>query len=321
MKIKNLAILTSGGDAPGMNAAVRAVTRKAIFEGFNVFGISRGYEGLLNGEFQPLLRRDVGGIVNKGGTFLKTARCVDFKLPENQEKGYQILREQGIDVLVVIGGDGSMAGARALSRLGMPTITLPGTIDNDMCGTQYTIGFDTCLNTILEAVSRIRDTTTAHERVAIVEVMGRHAGHIAVQAGLACGAEAALIPERPMPLVKLCERLYETHKNGKTYSIIIVAEGAYSGYEVADFVRAHTYLAPNVTVLGYLQRGGAPSARDAIMAARMGEKAVDAVIAGELDSLIGYIGGKVVATPYEKAVTMHFSSEEKAYELITVLGS
>ncbi len=319
--MKRIALLTSGGDAPGMNAAVRAITRKALYEGLEVFGIMHGYEGLLNEEIVPLQLRDVGGIVNKGGTILKTARCLEFQELSYQQKGYAILRKYGIEALVVIGGDGSMAGAESLSKLGMPTITIPGTIDNDMAGTEYTIGFDTALNTVLEAVNKIRDTTTAHERVAVIEVMGRHAGHIAVQAGIACGAEIVLIPERSMSLDEACRRLYETYRSGKTYSIIIVAEGAYSAAEVHDYIEANTEFSPSMTILGYLQRGGSPSARDSIMAALMSEKAIDLLLKGTYHCLVGSIQGHIVGTPYEEAKKLRFSVTDEEYELINILSN
>lgn len=319
--IKRIAILTSGGDAPGMNAVIRAVTRKAISENIDVFGIERGYEGLLSEEMKPLLRRDVGGIIHKGGTVLKTARCQEFIEKSNQEKAYRYLRQNDIDALIVVGGDGSMKGAEALAELGMPTITIPGTIDNDMCGTQYTIGFDTALNTILEAVNKVRDTTSSHERVAVVEVMGRAAGHLAVQAGLACGAEVVLIPEHSGSLLAMCERLYETHKNGKMHSIVLVAEGAYKGEEVAEFIKEHTYFEPSVTVLGYLQRGGAPSARDSIMAAMMGECAVAALVKGATHHMVGFVNCQVVCQAYDEVKEQNFPVNEEIFELITVLGS
>lgn len=318
--MKNLAILTSGGDSPSMNAAIRAITRKAIAEGYNVYGIARGYEGLLNNEFISLQRRDVGSIVNKGGTMLKTARCLEFKEESNQKKAYEILKKNNIDILGVIGGDGSMRGAMALSALGMPTFTIPATIDNDMNGTDYTLGFDTSVNTVLDAVNKIRDTTMAHERVAIVEVMGRSAGHIAVQAGLACGAEAVLIPEYPLSLEKVCERLNQTHQNGKHYSILLVAEGAYSSYEVANYIRANTYLSPSVTVLGYLQRGGSPSAHDAIMAALYGNQAIEEIKKGNKNFLVGSHKENVVIVPYEEAVHQHYPVKDEEYNLINILS-
>lgn len=318
--MKNLAILTSGGDAPGMNAAVRALVRKGVFEGYTIFGIRRGYEGLLHRDIIPLDRRDVGAIVNKGGTMLKTARCPEFTELENQEKGAQILRDHHIDALLVIGGDGSMAGAKALSEQGIPTITIPGTIDNDMCGSKYTIGFDTALNTIVEAVGKIRDTSTAHDRVAIVEVMGRHAGHLAVQAGLACGAEMALIPEKPVSLDQVCDHLRASYKAGKTNSIIMVAEGAYRSFEVCAYIKKHMDISPSVTVLGYLQRGGSPSAKDTTMAALMGEKAIDTLKAGQYNCLIGVTDAGIEAIPYEVAKDIRYPIDEGQYQLISVLA-
>jgi len=318
--MKRIAVLTSGGDAPGMNAVVRAITRKAIYEGLEVIGIERGYAGLLEKDWRIFTRRDVGSIVNKGGTILKTARCLEFKDLAIQEKAAQLLKENRVDALVVIGGDGSMEGAKALSRLGIPTITIPATIDNDMAGTSYTIGFDSAVNTILEAVDKIRDTTEAHERVAVVEVMGRHAGHLAVQAGLACGAQVVLIPERPISLNWICEDLENTFSGGKRYSIILVAEGAYTGYEISDYIKAHTSFAPSVTVLGYLQRGGAPSAKDAILGALMSNIAVDALLKEKYNCLVGYIDNKITCISYDDVDNYQFPVNEKEYELINLLG-
>ncbi len=318
--IKNIAVLTSGGDEPGMNAVIGAVTRAAIYEGIDVFGVERGYWGLLTEEIHPLLRREVGGIIHKGGTVLKTARCEEFMEIKNQKRALEALKDKGVDALVVIGGDGSMRGAMALSALGLPTVTIPGTIDNDMCGTDYTIGFDTAVNTILDAVNKVRDTTSAHERVAVVEVMGRASGHLALHAGVACGAEAVLLPECPIPLLDLCDHLYKTHKNGKTHSIVLVAEGAYSGYEVANFIKEKTYLKPSVTVLGYLQRGGSPTAKDSIMAARMGAKAVDCLIRGEYAHLVGSKNNEIISLSYEEAMKRKTPIDKYLYELIGVLG-
>lgn len=319
--MKNIAVLTSGGDSPGMNSVVRAVTRVGIEKGYNIFGIERGYEGLLNEEIRPLTRRDVGGIVQRGGTFLRTARCLEFKNLERQKDAYRILQDNGIDGLVVVGGDGSMAGARALTALGLPTITIPGTIDKDMYGTQYTIGFDTTLNTIIDAVSKIRDTIFSHERVAVIEVMGRHAGHLALNAGIACGAEVVLLPEDPLPLESMCERLYETHSNGKPYSIVLVAEGAYSGYEVFDYIKQKTYFDPTVTVLGYIQRGGSPSAYDNTMGAVMGAAAIEAFAQSNYNSMVGFIDGKIAINSYEIAETLKYPLDENLYNLINVLSS
>ena len=318
--MKRIAILTSGGDAPGMNAVIRSITRSAIYEGLDVVGIQRGFLGVLEEDFISLTRRSVGNIVNKGGTILKSSRCLEFKEPEHQQRGYDNLRRYGIDGLVVVGGDGSMCGAKVLSDLGLPTVTIPGTIDKDMNGTDYTIGFDTALNTIIDGVSKIRDTSTAHDRVAIVEVMGRHAGHIAVYAGVACGAEVVLTPEVPMTLEEVKESLENTTRNGKKNSIIIVAEGAYSAFEVAQYIKAHTSYAPSVTVLGYLQRGGSPSAYDALMAARLGEAGVRALLEEHTHHLIGVHCNHINAIAYEEAATCEYPLDTSLYQLIRVLG-
>ena len=318
--MKRIGILTSGGDAPGMNAVIRSVTRSAIYEGLDVVGIQRGFSGVLEEDFIPLTRRSVGNIVNKGGTILKSSRCLDFKEIEHQKRGYENLVKHGIDALVVVGGDGSMCGAKVLSELGLPTVTIPGTIDKDMNGTDYTIGFDTALNTIIDGVSKIRDTSTAHDRVAIVEVMGRHAGHIAVYAGVACGAEVVLTPEVPMTLEEVKQSLEATTKNGKRNSIIIVAEGAYSAYEVAQYIKTHTEYAPSVTVLGYLQRGGAPSAYDALMAARLGESAVRALLEGKYHHLIGVQCHSIHIVSYDAAEVSEYPLDTSLYRLIRILG-
>jgi 6-phosphofructokinase 1 len=318
--INKIGILTSGGDAPGMNACIRDVTRYAIQKGLAVEGIVRGYEGLLHHETMPLDRRAVGAIIHRGGTLLRTARCLEFTKKEIQQKAADYLRELEIDALVVVGGDGSMKGAQALSRCGIPTITIPGTIDNDMMGTQYTVGFDTSVNTVLESVNKIRDTAFSHDRVAVVEVMGRHAGWIALHAGMASGAEAVLVPEHPVDLESLCEHLSESHRMKKLSSIVIVAEGAAKGADVVDYIHEHTYLSPNLTVLGYVQRGGSPSALDAIMAGLFSQKAVDSLLAGTYNCVIGLIGSKIVATPYSETDKYHFSIDENMYSLVHILG-
>lgn len=318
--MRRIGILTSGGDSPGMNAAIRAVTRCAIAQGFSVMGIHRGYAGLLENDMEELTLRSVGGIVQRGGTILGTARSPQFATEEAQRRAVEILKNASIDGLVVIGGDGSMRGAMALEDLGIPTVTIPGTIDNDMNGTEYTLGFDTTLNTIIDAVSKIRDTIASHARVAVIEVMGRHAGHLALNAGIACGAEIVLLPERPMPLEMVCDKLRETYDSGKSYSIVLVAEGAYTGFEVRDFIKANSSFDPSVTVLGYIQRGGSPSARDNVIAAQMGEEAVNAFLQGCTGSVIGLIGGQIMATPYEEAVALGHPFEERKYELLNILS-
>lgn len=318
--ISKIAVLTSGGDAPGMNAAIRGVTRYAIHKGLSVEGVIRGYEGLLSRQLKPLGRRDVGEIIHRGGTMLRTARCLEFLREEVQEEAAAYLREQGVDALVVIGGDGSLRGAQALSRLGIHTVVIPGTIDCDMMGTEYTLGFDTAVNTVLQSVNKIRDTAFSHERVAVVEVMGRHAGFIALYAGMAAGAEAVLIPEHPVDLEALCRHLYESHSMKKMSSIVIVAEGAAKGSDVVEYIKKHSYLEPNLTVLGYVQRGGSPTAHDAIMASRYAQVAVESLLAGLYDCVVGTIDGRIVATPYKEAEKLHFAIDERMYELILDLG-
>lgn len=319
--IHKIGVLTSGGDSPGMNAAIRGVTRYALEKGLLVEGILRGYEGLLRQESIPLDRRSVGEVIHRGGTMLRTARSEEFTHSEAQRRAFDFLRTREIDGLVVIGGDGSMQGAQCLSRLGMPTVTIPGTIDNDMPGTQYTIGFDTAVNTVLEAVNKIRDTAFSHERVAIIEVMGRHAGFIALHAGMACGAEIVLVPEQKVNLEEVCRRLTHSHQQKKMSSIIIVAEGAASGSDVYEYIQEHTQnMNPSLTVLGYIQRGGSPSAYDAVMAGAFAQKAVDALLGGEQDSVIGWRNCQVIATPYERAGSYTYGIDCNLYKLVHILG-
>ncbi|MGE1063637.1 6-phosphofructokinase [Megasphaera paucivorans] len=318
--ITKLGILTSGGDAPGMNPAIRGVTRYALDKGIAVEGILRGYEGLLRQESILLDQRSVGEIIHRGGTMLRTARCEAFIHEDAQRQAVDFLRSKEIEALIVVGGDGSMKGAQCLSRLGMPTITIPGTIDNDMPGTEYTLGFDTAVNTVLQSVNKIRDTAYSHERVAVVEVMGRHAGFIALHAGMASGAEAVLVPEHDVSLEELCNRLYESHQHRKLSSIVIVAEGAMSGSDVVSYIKEHTYLEPSLTVLGYVQRGGAPTALDAILAGLFAQKAVDCLCQGTVNVVIGLLQNRLVATPYTETDRMHFSIDDNMYNLLHQLG-
>ena len=265
--MKRIAVLTSGGDAPGMNAAVRAIVRKGIYEGFEVYGINYGFAGLVAGDIRKLNPSDVSDMIGRGGTFLYSARYPEFANREGQEKGIEQLKKFGIEGLVVIGGDGSYQGAVALTKLGFPTVGVPGTIDNDIPGTEYTIGFDTAINTVLEALDRLRDTATSHVRTFIVEVMGRRAGDIALWTGVASGAEQILIPEQEIKQGRL---------NGKKHTLILLAEGVMSGDELAKKLREYdSDFHTRVTVLGHVQRGGAPSARDRVLASRMGAKAID----------------------------------------------
>jgi 6-phosphofructokinase 1 len=320
VEIRKIAVLTSGGDAPGMNAAIRGVTRYAIHNGLDVEGVVRGYDGLVDEDMRRLDRRSVGEIIQRGGTFLRTARCLEFMKPEVQKKAADFLRSRDIDALVVIGGDGSMKGAEAISAFGMPTVVIPGTIDGDMLGTDYTVGFDTAVNTVLASVNKIRDTAFSHDRVAVIEVMGRHAGFIALRAGMAAGAEMVLTPEHPADFPSLCEHLLESHRMNKMSSIIIVAEGAARGTDVVEYIKEHTYLEANLTVLGYVQRGGPPSAYDSLMAGLFAQKAIDTLLAGKYNCVVGSDGGRIVATPYGEAGKIKFVFDENLYRLIHQLG-
>ncbi|WP_311517566.1 ATP-dependent 6-phosphofructokinase [uncultured Megasphaera sp.] len=317
---KKIAILTSGGDAPGMNAVIRGVTRYALAKQWQVYGIVRGYEGLLHQEMIPLGRRDVGEIIHRGGTMLRTARCAAFYQEEKRREAAAFLQNQGIEALVVIGGDGSMRGAQGLSAYGIVTMVIPGTIDNDMAGTQYTIGFDTAVNTVLSSVNKIRDTAFSHERVAVIEVMGRSAGFIALEAGMAAGAEVVLVPEYAVNLEDVCTQLSRSHEQKKMSSIVIFAEGASTGNEVAAYIKAHTSLETNLTVLGYVQRGGSPSAYDAVMAGRFAQCAVDSLAAHKKNCVIGLWEQQVVATPYEEAQAFRYPLDHNLYTLVHILG-
>lgn len=319
--MKKIAVLTSGGDAPGMNAAVRSVVRTATALGLDVYGIDRGYAGLLADEINVLTNRDVGGIILRGGTILKTARCMEFFHEENQRKGAEILKKYEIDGLVVIGGDGSVQGAEILSKLGIPTVTIPGTIDNDMHGTDQTIGHDTAVNEVVNAVSRIRDTASAHDRAALIEVMGRFAGNIALDAGLACGAEYILVPEVPFSREKLAQSLLAQLEQGRTNSIIICAEGADDGRALSDWLRERTNIDICTTVLGFVQRGGGPSAADSILASELGAAAVKALLEGKAAALVGMHDGKVRILDYDKADQEEKIFRKDRYELAGILGA
>ena len=319
--MKKIAVLTSGGDAPGMNAAVRSVVRTATALGLDVYGIDRGYAGLLADEINVLTNRDVGGIILRGGTILKTARCMEFFHEENQRKGAEILKKYEIDGLVVIGGDGSVQGAEILSKLGIPTVTIPGTIDNDMHGTDQTIGHDTAVNEVVNAVSRIRDTASAHDRAALIEVMGRFAGNIALDAGLACGAEYILVPEVPFSREKLAQSLLAQLEQGRTNSIIICAEGADDGRALSDWLHERTNIDICTTVLGFVQRGGGPSAADSILASELGAAAVKALLEGKAAALVGMHDGKVRILDYDKADQEEKIFRKDRYELAGILGA
>lgn len=304
--IKTIGILTSGGDAPGMNAAIRAVTRSAIYNGLKVFGIYRGYKGLVTDEIQEFKSQNVSNIIQMGGTLLKTARCKEFMTPEGRTQAYENMKKHGIDALVVIGGDGSLTGARIFAQeFDVPCIGLPGTIDNDLYGTDTTIGYDTALNTILEAVDKIRDTATSHERLFFVEVMGRDAGFLALNGAIAAGAEAAIIPEFSTEVDQLEEFIEHGFRKSKSSSIVLVAESELTGgaMHYADRVKnEYPQYDVRVTILGHLQRGGRPTAHDRIIASRMGVASIQALLEGQRNVMIGIDDDKIVYVPFAKAI-------------------
>ena len=317
---RRIAVLTSGGDAPGMNAALRAVVRKAIYHGLKVFGVQRGYEGLIHGEFHEMRVGSVADIVHRGGTILLTARSEEMRTAEGQRKAAEQLRQHGIDGLVVIGGDGSFRGAQTLSAQGVKIIGIPATIDNDIPGTDLTIGFDTAVNTVVDAVSKIRDTATSHERTFLIEVMGRACGKIALQAGLACGAESILVPEIPLALDDVVAKLKRGYQRGKKHSIIIVAEGVGSAYQLGEEIQSRSGLETRVTILGHLQRGGNPSALDAVLAAAMGGKAVDLLLRGDSDQMTAYVNQRVVGLPIREAYGPKRGLDMELYALASELS-
>ena len=306
-KIKKIGVLTSGGDAPGMNAAVRAVVRSSVYNNIECFGIYKGYQGMIEGSIKKLNARSVNNIINKGGTVLKTARCQEFYSKEGRQKAFNKIKEHEIDALVVIGGDGSFTGAILFTKEhNIPIIGIPGTIDNDISGTSFTIGFDTALNTVVESIDKIRDTAISHNRLFIVEVMGRDAGHIALNAGIGAGAEEILIPEENMGLERLLESLKKSQKSGKSSSIVMIAEGDKTGknvFEIASYVENNMpEYEVRVSVLGHIQRGGAPSCFDRVLASRMGVHAVDSLISGTYNVMVGIKDDIMVISPLEEAI-------------------
>tara|TARA_A100001015_G_scaffold318157_1_gene437134 strand:- start:3884 stop:4867 length:984 start_codon:yes stop_codon:yes gene_type:complete len=305
--IKKIGVLTSGGDAPGMNAAIRAVVRTAIFHKLECFAIFKGYQGLIDGELKQMTPRTVNNIVNKGGTFLKSARCLEFRTPEGRQKAYNTVKKFNLDAIVVIGGDGSFTGAMIFQKeFNFPVIGIPGTIDNDISGTQFTLGYDTALNTVIEAIDKIRDTASSHNRLFFVEVMGRDAGHIALNAGVGAGAEEILIPEEDMGLDRLLDSLKRSEKTGKSSSIVVVAEGDKTGenvFEIASYVEKNMpYYDVRVSVLGHMQRGGSPSCFDRVLASRMGVFAVESLRKGASSVMVGIENDQMVLSPLEKAI-------------------
>ena len=319
--MKRIAVLTSGGDSPGMNAAIRAVVRCGIDKGMEVYGITRGYEGLLDGEIRQMDRNSVGDILHKGGTILKTARSERFRTPEGVKKAAEMLQTFGIEGLVVVGGDGSARGARELSLRGITVMCLPGTIDNDLNYSDVTIGFDTAVNTVLEAITKLRDTSSAHDRTTVIEVMGRDCGDIALYAGLAGGAEAVLIPEIPADVNEICRRIIEGSHRGKLHSIVIKAEGTeMTSGELARLIEERTGKETRKVVLGYLQRGGNPTLNDRNLATLTAAKAVELLYADSPSKAIGMSQGTIVAYDLEDALAMPKEFNQNMYNLISVLS-
>ncbi|QAA34958.1 6-phosphofructokinase [Clostridium manihotivorum] len=318
--MKKIAVLTSGGDAPGMNAAVRAVVRMALHNGLEVMGIKRGYAGLINGELFKMDRSSVSDIIQRGGTILRTARCEEFRHEEGRKKAANILKAYGVDALVVVGGDGSFTGAKLISKLGVKTIGLPGTIDNDLAYTDYTIGFDTALNTVIDAVNKLRDTSTSHERVSVVEVMGRHCGDLALYAGLAGGAEAIVVPEKGFNQDELCKTILEGKAKGKMHNLILLAEGVGGAEDLAKHIEEVTGLETRATILGHIQRGGSPSAADIVLASKMGAKAVELLLEGKTCRVVGIKNNQIMDMDIDEALAMERKFDEKLYEIATALS-
>lgn len=320
--VRKIGVLTSGGDAPGMNAAIRAVVRVGAYYGLTVMGIHKGYNGLINGDMVEMNARSVSETLQRGGTILQTARCLEFKEPEYVKKAVDIARVFGLDGLVVIGGDGSFRGAKDLCAAGLPTIAMPGTIDNDIDCSEYTVGYDTCLNTVKDAVDKIRDTATSHERCSIIEVMGRHAGYIAIQVGIACGAEVVLIPEEPFDFDEdVLRPILESKSRGKKHSIVIVAEGIGGVIDMAKEIEEKTGIESRATILGHVQRGGSPTVRDRVIASRMGAMAVELLLAGKSNRIVRMENGQITDIDIEEGLSMKKQLPKDLIELVRKLST
>ncbi len=319
-QMKRIGVLTSGGDAPGMNAAVRAVARTAISMGIECIGIRRGWNGLINGDFVRLDTSSVSHIINKGGTMLYTARSEEFRTEAGRKKAMDTCKLLGLDGIVAIGGDGTFQGALALSRLGIPVVGIPGTIDNDIGCSHYTIGYDTACNTAIEAIDKLRDTMQSHERCSVVEVMGRHAGHLALYVGIASGATAVLVPEREMDFEQdVVEKIRNARLSGRTHFMIVVAEGAGSAVEIGKKIHESTGIDPRVTVLGHIQRGGTPTARDRVTASRMGYSAVKVLAEKQCNRVIVIQNGVLTDLDMEEALAMKKHLNEPEYALLSAM--
>ena len=319
-KVKRIGVLTSGGDAPGMNAAIRGVVRSALTRGIEVIGIRRGWAGLVNGDFVKMDHDDVSRIINRGGTILYTARCEEFRTEEGQKKGAATCRLLGLDGIVAVGGDGTFRGAQAISKYGVSVVGIPGTIDNDIVCTDYTIGFDTAANTAVECIDRLRDTMQSHERCSVVEVMGRHAGYLALYVGLAVGATAVLVPETKYDFnAHVAEKIRRARLNGKTNFTIVVAEGAASAVEVGREIEATLGLDPRVTILGHIQRGGTPTVKDRVMATRMGYEAVRILAEGGTNRVICARGEQLVDMDIDEGLAMKKTLNPEEFEVMKVM--
>lgn len=318
--MKKIAVLTSGGDAPGMNAAIRAVVRYGIYNKCKVYGVNRGYKGLIEGDLTEMTLSSVGDIIHRGGTILRSARCEEFKSEEGRQKAANVLKVFGIDGLIVIGGDGTFTGARLMSEMGIPAVGIPGTIDNDLAYTDYTIGFDTALNTVLDAVTKVRDTSNSHDRVSILEVMGRNCGDIALYAGLAGGAEVIVVPEKEFSIDDVCKKLLQTKSRGKKHSIIMLAEGVGGAQKLSEIIFEKTQLECRATILGHIQRGGSPSAFDRILATKMGAAAVDLLLRNKFSRVIGIRGNKIVDLDINEALAMESSIDDEMLVLASKIS-
>jgi len=325
-KIKKIGVITSGGDAPGMNAAIRSVVRTCAFHNIECVGIYRGYEGMIEGDFIKLSARSVRNIINKGGTILKSARSEEFRTKEGRQKAFEQIKKVGIEALILIGGDGTFTGGMLFNEeFNFPIIGIPGTIDNDIYGTNFTIGYDTALNTIVEAIDKIRDTASSHKRLFFIEVMGRDAGHIALNAGVGAGAEEILIPEEDLGLDRLLISLMKSKKSGKSSSIVVVAEGDKIGknvFELRDYVEEHlSEYEVRVSVLGHMQRGGPPSCFDRVLASRMGVKAVESLLDGKTNFMVGSINNRMVLTPIKKAIKSHSEINKELLRVSDIMST
>jgi 6-phosphofructokinase 1 len=316
---RRIALLTSGGDASGMNAVIRVVTRYAIYNNLEVYGFYEGFKGLINNDFKVLDLNSVGGIIDRGGTFLYSARSEEFKCREGQKSAIDNLKKNKIEGLIVVGGDGSFKGAHELHKQGIQVVGIPATIDNDISGTDYSIGFDTALNVIIDLISKIRDTASSHERIFVIEVMGRDSGLIAVNTGIACGADYILIPEIKVDLAKIANQI-KNHREGKRHTLIIVAEGAASAGDVASSIKLLAGHEVRISVLGHIQRGGSPSAMDRILAAEFGKKAVDLLLEGESDYMVGIRSMKIEISEFEDVFEIKKSIDEDLYRLAHILA-